>query len=236
MRQKRHAPQELQALIRLANSVAPDIELPPLRGQVEKIVELLKTEPFRHFRELTGGIEPDTIPSKVFGPDGPKTYFRVMGNYIRLKDGRAWLKQLALIAKLPKMHYLMPRVSAYTNERGEVEFSVDPPIKELQAVEASRVRTCPICDLIFWAARRDKPCCSIRCAKIRRTRLWRESYKNKYKDQRSKKNKVRRTVREQREREKLAQLKAPSANHSRGVRLPIFHENGSEESESLLKS
>lgn len=237
MPQKRHASDEVHSLIELANSVAPSVELPSPMGQVERIVELLKTEPFRYFRELTGPIEPDTFLSKLLGPDAPKTYNKVMGNYILLRDGRAWLKQTALIGQLKvKMRYLMPNVSAYPNERGELEFNVDPLINVLQRVEASRIRICPICGFIFWAARQDKPCCSIRCAKIRRTRLWRESYENKYKDQRSEKNKALRILKTHREREKLSQLKAPPAKHSlHDVRLPIFQEEGSGKSESLPK-
>ena len=143
---------------------------------------MLKSERFRDFRRLTGPIEPDTFLSKFIGPGAPETYNRVMGNYIRLCDGRNWLKQAALIGELPiKMRYLMPMPTAQTNDRGELEFNVDPLIEALKGVQVSKIRNCPICSAFFWASRKDKPCCSNRCAKIRRTRRWREKYPDRYK-------------------------------------------------------
>jgi hypothetical protein len=82
------------------------------------------------------------------------------------------------------MRYLMPPVSAQTNERGELEFNIDPLFKALNGVEAARIRCCPICGFIFWASRKDKPCCTVHCAKIHRTRRWRSKYLDQYKLQR----------------------------------------------------
>lgn len=51
-------------------------------------------------------------------------------------------------------------------------------------VEGRRIRRCPICADIFWAGRKDQPCCSKKCNQIKRTREWRAQYPEKYKIQR----------------------------------------------------
>lgn len=182
---KRHAESAaLRQLIDLANSVPLDIDLPAPQGRVQEVLEMLGSERFSEFRRLTGPITPDTFLSKFIGPGAPVTYNRVLGNYIRLRDGRNWLRQAALIgeqSRTIKIRYLMPMLTAQTNDRGELEFNVDPLVEALKGVEASKIRICPICKAIFWASRKDKPCCSNRCGKIRRTRRWREKYPNRYK-------------------------------------------------------
>ena len=183
--QKRHALSEaLRQLIDLANSVPPEVDLPAPHGRVQEVVEMLGSERFSEFRRLTGPITPDTFLSKFIGPDAPETYNRVLGNYIRLRDGRNWLRQAALIgeqSRAVKIRYLMPMPTVQTNDRGELEFNVDPLIEALKGAEACRIRICPICGAIYWAARKDQPCCGKRCGKIRRTRRWRGKYPNRYK-------------------------------------------------------
>jgi hypothetical protein len=223
MTKKRYAPAELQSLIELVNSVPPEIDLPDPRGQVERIVDLLNTKEFARFVQIIGGVKPDTVLTKLGFPGAPKTYRTLMGNYILLRDGRAWLRQAATIGQLRvRMHYLMPHVSVHTNEHGQFEFNVDPLVRILEGVEASSLRVCPICGLIYWAARRDKPCCTEKCAGVRRTRHHRESYDAKYGPQRSEKRKAIRSQKEQQERAALAELTAPaSGGRRRVVRLPI---------------
>lgn len=41
-------------------------------------------------------------------------------------------------------------------------------------VETDRIRECEVCNQIFWAGRRDMRGCSTKCAKVLRTRRWRE--------------------------------------------------------------
>jgi hypothetical protein len=226
---KRHARPEVQRLIELANSVSPEIDLPSPKGRVREVVNLLRSKAFSRFREMTGPIEADTFLIKLIGPKAPQMFSKVMKNYMSLRDGRAWLRQCTQIGRLSpmaRMRYLMPAVSAHTNERGELEFDVDPLVKILQGVEASRIRICPICKLLFWASRRDQPCCVIQCAKILRTRLWRESFEIKYRSQRREKKDARRTLAEQREREQLAEARAPESKHNaRSARLPALQRN-----------
>jgi hypothetical protein len=221
MREKRHAPRELQSLIELANSVPPDSELPPSHGRVEEVLGLLRTSAFKNFRDLIGGTDADTFVSK-FVENAPKTYRRVIGEYNRLRDSRAWLRQTARIGQQPlKMKYLMPNVSAYVNERGELEFNINPLVKAFQGAEAARIRLCSICKLIFWASRADKPCCSLRCAKILRSRNYREGYKLKYQTQRKLKKMAHLKLAHQRERKSLSRLKiTPGGPTRRAARVP----------------
>lgn len=74
-------------------------------------------------------------------------------------------------------------VSMYVSvgKDGRVETSGDDVFQALREAEVRRIKECPICAKIFWAGRRDQPCCSKRCAGTRRTRIWRERYPETYK-------------------------------------------------------
>lgn len=43
----------------------------------------------------------------------------------------------------------------------------------LIGMEADRIRICPICDLLFWADRKDQSSCSKKCANVLRVQRWR---------------------------------------------------------------
>src|SRR5262245_49125029 len=38
--------------------------------------------------------------------------------------------------------------------------------------DVKRIRECPICERIYWAARNDQPACSKRCNNVRHQRRW----------------------------------------------------------------
>ena len=116
----------------------------------------------------------------------------------------------------------MPHISVYTNDRGELIFNIPPLVKILQGVEAASIRRCPICGLIFWAARSDKPCCSTRCAKVRRSRHSREKYAVKYGPERREQRRQRRIQKEQIERAELDRLSVVAVGGKRkAARLPV---------------
>jgi hypothetical protein len=223
MTNKRPAPPELQSLIELVNSVPPDVDLPNPKGKGKKFLKLLRKKQFTGFVEIIGGIQPDTFLTKFLGEGAPKTYNKLLEQYLYLRDGRAWLRRIALIGQLPRrMKYLMPHVSVYTNDRGELIFNIPPLIKILQGVEAARVRRCPICDLIFWAARTDKPCCSTRCAKARRRRHSRKKHRVKYGPEQREQRRQRRIQKEQIERAELEKLSVVAVGGKRKMaRLPV---------------
>jgi hypothetical protein len=229
---KRHAPPGLQGLIELANSVPPELDLPFLdlpfpEGRTEEILALLRTDACSRFRDLTGPVEPDTFLTKFIGPEARKTYQKVMGNYLRLRDARNWLRKLAQSGtSTMNVRFVMPHASVRVNERGQAEFNIDHLVKVLDGVEVSKIRVCPICGVIFWAPRKDAPCCSIRCGKVQRTRRYRAKYLEQYKLQRVTRAQVSsdaerkaQLAKEVREREELMSLKAPDSKR-RAARIP----------------
>jgi hypothetical protein len=64
----------------------------------------------------------------------------------------------------------------HVNDNGKFVTTIDPLFIELEGVEATRIRECAICRHVFWAGRLDQKCCTTRCAKMLRTRRWRERY------------------------------------------------------------
>ena len=235
IRAKRNAPPDIQRLIDLANSVPPDVRLPELSGEGVDVLELVSSESFASFRQLTGGVEPDQFLERLIGPGAPKTYNRVIANYLLLRDARALLTTIASIPEVKpraKARWLLPHlqilsVRAQTDEHGRLEFSLHPFLTALRGIKALQIRRCPICMRFFWAARKDQPCCSTRCASARRMRLWRKSYLPNYKLQRARKaEKVQSEVgknqaaRREQERKELEKLKIPMRTTRRPPRLP----------------
>ena len=222
MAHKRPASTELQSLIELVNSVPPDVDLPDPRGMGKRFLRLLRKKQFARFLEIIGGIQADSFLPKFIGQRAPKTYNKLLGRYLFLRDGREWLQRIALIGQLPRpINYLMPHVSVYTNDRGELVFNTPLLVKILQGVEAARIRRCPICGLIFWAGRMDRPCCGPKCAKARRRHHSREKYAVKYGPEQREQTRQRRIQKEQVERVKLERLPVVEGGRKRkAARLP----------------
>ena len=139
---------------------------------------------FPRFREYMAGadLQVETFSDEV--------YFRCR----RLMEVRSLLYT---IARWPKARPSSMRltvggsidnpVSLFTDLRGNFRVEPNPLIQAMDGVEADRIRECRICGQIFWAGRTDQACCKRRCAKVLRTRRWREGYPAKYKPQRIKK-------------------------------------------------
>lgn len=226
---KRHGPSRLlRQLLEFVNSVPPEMELPEPSRLGRKLIPFMKNEAFAAFRKLVGGVEPDTSLRKLLGAKSPKIYNRALGNYVLLRSGREWLRAVALIGKLQNKYRFrrwtmptiqLPNVSAQTNQRGELQFNLGPLVAALEGIEPFRIRTCPICSLIYWAARKDKPCCSPKCAHVLRTRRWRQRYQDRYRDERKGKRRGRRESKEALEREDLRDLRAVKSGR-RTPRLP----------------
>jgi hypothetical protein len=115
-------------------------------------------------------------------------------------------------------------VSGEADQDGKFLVTYHPLLRALEGVEIARIRECPTCGKIFWAGRIDQPCCTKRCAGIRRTRLWRGIYPDKYKQQRFAKAQQADAGQAQAavelERKKLESIKAPTSAR-RAARLPI---------------
>lgn len=203
------------------------MELPDPSQLGRKLFPFMKSEAFAEFRKLAGEVKPDAVLQKLLGKKGPKTFNRTVANYVLLRSGREWLRAVAEIGRLePRFRFRwamptiqLPNVSAQTNQRGELQFNLGPLVAALEGIEPFRIRTCPICSLIYWAARRDKPCCSKKCAHILRTRRWRERYGDRYKNARKEKRQGRHESKEALEREALRDLRAVKSAR-RSPRLP----------------
>jgi hypothetical protein len=192
---KCHAPRALMTLIHMANSVPPHMELPDVKQNKEKIVELWKSETFSGFRNLFRPLRRDSFLKQVYPRRLPKhlNEMIVFGNYALLRDTRLWLRAIATIGarenrgyhmKWPMPRLSLPSVSVHTDSTGRLQFNIHHLIRAPEGVEANRIRICSECRAIFWASRKDRPCCSAKCGHIRRTRLWRKGYPEKYKHRR----------------------------------------------------
>lgn len=228
--EKRHAPAPLQKLIELVNSVPASVALPSTEAEGTKILKLIESRDFARFRELIGGVKPDLFLRKLIGPRAPKTFNRVAGYYILLRSGREWLREIAGIGVLcPKYKprgwtlppIQLPMVTAQVDDRRKLHLNLGPIIDAIDAIDPCRIRICPVCQGIFWAARIDKRGCTDKCSGILRTRRWRRKHLEKYKPQRIKRAAEKEDSKIAHERERLARMKAPTTGKARRrPRLP----------------
>jgi hypothetical protein len=188
------APAQLAELIKVANLVPPESDLPspfdplpdvPLPtfglGAVDQYfinlvnIKFPKTQ-FAPFRQYLGqlGTNSNARP-KYQHLRAAREMLRAFAN-----EGKDSPKSKEI--KLRHIHEALVNIRA--DERGRIQFSHGPIMDALRGVEVARIRLCPICGKIFWAGRLDQRCCSGKCSHVRRTRLWRASYQSKYKEQR----------------------------------------------------
>lgn len=59
-------------------------------------------------------------------------------------------------------------------------------IHSLSHAPLTNLSRCQVCDKFFLRVRKDQKCCSRNCSNLFRVRKWRESYQEKYKQQRDK--------------------------------------------------
>lgn len=69
----------------------------------------------------------------------------------------------------------------YIDKSDVIRFSPPPIARILDGVEADRIRECEVCQKFFWAGRIDQKACTTKCAKVLRSRRWREKYLTNYK-------------------------------------------------------
>ena len=102
-------------------------------------------------------------------------------------------------------------VGLRVDERGEVRLVPSQVFEAFQGVEADRIRECENlkCRRIFWAARSDQPCCSKKCANVRRVQRWRDKYQDVYKQNRIAKQQTHEAERERERRETSRRGKLP---------------------------
>jgi hypothetical protein len=230
----RSAPEQLRKYIDIANLLPPRESPPELlpagapvaevtvaqwSNVVTAIGDLIKR--FPRFGQFMKGVDLRQYP--------PVEAYRRCRDFAVVRDvmfALARSDKTKLAESIPIATSLEGLVSISANQNGILRLERMPLLQAIEGIEASRVRQCPICRNIFWAGRIDQPCCSTPCAKICRTRRWREGYIEKYKVQRCGKAETEdkgkrrgRTVSEKHERERLASRKAPDFAR-RPPRLP----------------
>jgi hypothetical protein len=119
----------------------------------------------------------------------PSPYYLAAINYTYVRESREMLRDIARHAKshsyyissLPKTRLSLSHGSISIDSHGRLNYSPPPFIKAIEGVEAARIRECEVCDQLFWAGRLDQKTCTTKCAKVLRTRRWRQNYQTKYK-------------------------------------------------------
>jgi hypothetical protein len=182
---KRSTPKELSDLIRLANSVSPEFDLPSPPTDDAEFERLLKREEFSQFRALVGQIAPDKVFMALVGRDAPITGDDAKDLYRMLVDARATLRKAAQVGVasrqfrtewwgLPHLHPI-----ATIDEHGKFRLRLHPIVSALEGVEIARIRVCKRCGLIFWASRNDSSCCGKACSQQHRKANW-SKYSSRY--------------------------------------------------------
>jgi hypothetical protein len=230
----RSAPEQLRKYIDIANLLPPRESPPELLpagaplaevtvAQWSNVVTAIEdlTKRFPRFGQFMKGVDLRQYP--------PVEAYRRCRDFAVVRDvmlALARSDKTKLAESIPIATSLEGLVSISANQNGILRLERMPLLQAIEGIEASRVCQCPICREIFWAGRIDQSCCTIRCARICRTRRWREGYIKKYKLQRCGKaetldrDKRRgRAASEKQERERLASRKAPNLAH-RQPRLP----------------
>jgi hypothetical protein len=183
-RMKRSIRRNLAELLDLVNSVPAGIELPELTNHNEEVTALLNSDAFEEYRRLSAALR----IKKLRG-----SFNQEFRHYNYVRGAREWLKHVVVYGKVfrhgqPHKCHMPPLPQANllmeVNQRREMQFSGHPIIDALTGVKILTIRCCAVCRKFFVARRKDQPCCTPQCAHIRRTRLWRAKYPDKYKQNR----------------------------------------------------
>ena len=62
----------------------------------------------------------------------------------------------------------------------KVTVAMSPLARAIEGAEIDYLRYCETCRKIFYAGRKNQPCCSLKCAKSKRQKRWRQKYKAGY--------------------------------------------------------
>ena len=178
-------PEKLGDLIRLVNLLPTGTEPPP--DILTFYMDTGSSEAQDWLKEYKRAIAqlPDGIQAFI-GPINWKTISSAYSRYSLLLDARDIFRQIASGqinqgVALPGTQVL---AKLDTDKEGRITIKPTPLADALAGVEATRIRECPVCGNIYWAGRKDKPCCSASCNTRRRVRQWRKRYPEKYKQQR----------------------------------------------------
>src|ERR1022692_535599 len=126
-----------------------------IRGSIARLPKAL--------RDFVGKVEQATLPT-------------IHDRCLLLRDAQGIIRELAQLDKRLMTGRVVPLGTVdlvmHTDANGRIEFAPSVLGSALKGKEIGRIRLCPVCDGVFWAHRKDQPCCSTVHAKIRRTRKW----------------------------------------------------------------
>ena len=177
--------------------------------------------------QLVNSTPPDAAPEKFPFVHSARRIFQALvalGN-ARVCPGKAGRKTFS------QWHESMSKMPV-SDPKAERRLAKQDPlfwagITALKGIEVARIRQCMICENFFWAARRDKKCCTAACGHVWRTRRCRERYVDRYKQRRIRKAEQadpmglkEKWAKEERERQQVASLKKGTRPHRRAPRLP----------------
>ena len=164
-------PPVVATLISLVNSIPPEREPRPLSKWVVSNEKAVLIE------QLSRG-----LPYQSFGSyeSRPSIGWSIWACQV-IHLVRATLVSLSKVRANPHVLPVSFPCIVEVGDDGKVKAGHIPLIKAIEDVEADRIRECPICQNVFWAGRKDQLCCAPRCARILRTRRWRERYPERYK-------------------------------------------------------
>ena len=197
-------PTKLRPLLELANSIPPDWEFPNVYDLVwrslqergrhpsnEKLVALFEPFPMQTcpvFRRHVGRVVDSRITELMLRSDD----CRSSRACLRAIASAAESRQKNVSTVLPVWEFLLSPIPSWVttadkwliDETGHVRIQTGTLAQALVGVEASRIRICPYCGILYWAGRSDQPACSRKHAHALRARAWRKRYEGKYKHQR----------------------------------------------------
>ena len=175
-------------LIEMVNYVPPARELPDIREELA-ISNVAPNEYRAKFTaSLQEGLPRDQCPLfwGFFDPWLSSNWVAAVQLYGELVAARALLRAVATGPHEPGPFKLPPGsgavVDAEIGQDGKMRPTNGYFLGILAGVEVARIRRCPICGVIYWAGRLDKPACSDRCKSVVRQRRHRERHSERYFD------------------------------------------------------
>lgn len=167
-------PERIAALIRLANSISPRTDLPPVDGRPKRILALVRTQPFRRFRKLRPICNLEGEISGAQGVFAIAAYVELSATRTLLRAAATYSSDTNLLELTNRVHRvisLLPGAFIHTEvDRDRLQFSLGETLDALAGVEITRIGQCPVCKQVFWKKRIDQKACNRRCANTFRVR------------------------------------------------------------------
>jgi hypothetical protein len=194
---KRPSP-ELAELIRMVNLAPENLVLPQLRPGPWRDVPIESVTLEEEFRDLPLEVQLDLRERYESIRDRATRNQCALSTYEQIRRGRELL--YALIDRYRKPSPLIPfslddepvlmlggghiQIVSEKSRLGKTirraEVHISPFGKAIDGVEVDYIRRCEACSKVFFAGSDNQPCCSQKCAKIRRQKRWRDNRKEGY--------------------------------------------------------